>query len=116
MATLKYSDLMAEAKREIRENSLEFIAKNGEKVIFRPVMYLSDAELKVIQVHLKIVSNEDADVSDRIEAIDRILVAAADRKKALRESLADLPAQSRAKIFETWMKVDDAGEASNSES
>jgi hypothetical protein len=116
MATLKYSDLMAEAKREIRKNSLEFIGKSGEKIIFRPVMYLSDAELKVIQVHLKVVSDQDADVSDRIEAIDRILVAAADRKKALRESLSDLPAQSRAKIFETWMQVDDVGEVSSSES
>lgn len=111
MAVLKFADLKADAEREIKEKGLEFIAKNGVTVTLRPVLFLNKDELKVVQTMLKVVSDEKADAFARFESMDAMMLAAADEKKAFRDSLNELPPQLRSKVFETWMKGGELGEA-----
>ncbi|WP_043617352.1 hypothetical protein [Nonomuraea candida] len=112
MAVLKYEDLLADVEREKIEKGLEFHAKDGEVVILRPVLLLSKDELKVVQVQLKVIGDDKVDTFGRIDAMDAIMIAAADKKKSLKDSLGDLPPQLRARVFETWMQAADTGEAS----
>ncbi|GAA3537176.1 hypothetical protein GCM10022419_016250 [Nonomuraea rosea] len=112
MAVLKYDDLIADVERELEENGLHFIAKDGTTVVLRPILLLGKDELKVVQTLLEKVGDDDADTFAKIEAIDAMLIAAADKKQALKDSLGDLPPQIRTRVFDAWMKGSDAGEAS----
>lgn len=112
MTVLKYADLLSEANKEAEDKSLEFGAKDGKIVKIRPLLHLGRDELKSVRALLKKVQDDKGDPFDRLDAMDQILVAAADRKDALKSSLADLPPQARTRIFNTWMKVSNAGESS----
>lgn len=112
MPTLKYSDLIAEAKQEIDEKGLVFEGKDGKTIKLRPILYLGKEELQVVQTMLNVVRDEQKDLFDRLEAIEKILVAAADRKDAFKKSLADLPPSVCTRIFEEWMEAGQMGEAS----
>lgn len=105
MAVLKYADLVADVKRESDENGLDFEAKDGTTVRLRPIVLLGKDELKVVQTLVKVVSDEDRDTYERIEAMDNMLIAAADKKASLKDSLADLPPQYHARVFDAWMKA-----------
>lgn len=115
MAVLRYEDLLEDVNRELTEKGLEFIAKDGKTVILRPVLLLGKEELKVVTTLLNVVGDEDADTFVRIEAMDSMLLAAADKKQPLRDSLETLPPQIRTRVFDAWMKAgngDALGEAS----
>ncbi|MER5643949.1 hypothetical protein [Streptosporangium sp. NPDC002524] len=115
MAVLKYEDLVEDVKRELAAKGLEFHAKDGETVTLRPVLLLGKEELKVVTTLLNVVSDEGADTFARIEAMDAMLIASADKKKSLKNSLDDLPPQIRTRVFDAWMKAgngDALGEAS----
>lgn len=112
MAVLKFADLQAEANEELATKSLEFVAKDGKTVLIRPFMSLTKDELKVIQTMLPKVQDDKADPWERIEAMDTMLVAAADKKDSLKKSLSDLPPAQRAKVFEAWMEAAKGPEAS----
>jgi hypothetical protein len=109
---LNFADLIAEVEQEKNERSLEFIAKDGKTVLLRPFLLLGESELKTVQVLLKKVGDEEADSLDRLAAIDNILVAVADKKESLRKSLVELPPSIHSRIFNEWIKVTGAGEAS----
>lgn len=111
MASLSFDDLMAEAEQETKAKGLDFTAKDGSKVLLRPLMMLGKVELKNVLALVKRVQNEDAEIDARLDAIDAILVAAADRKDPLKKSLAELPPSMRTRIFEEWMKAADLPEA-----
>lgn len=108
---LSFDDLMAEAVAESKAKGLEFVAKGGETVLIRPLLLLSKTELKNIMALLKRVENDEADIVDRLDSVDAILVAAADRKEALKRSLAELPPAMRTRVFEAWMQAADLPEA-----
>lgn len=118
---LTYDDLMADLERDIKERGLTFVTKDGTEVTLRPLMLLNDAEMRTVQVLMRALQDskdsKDGDVDKQMEAIDQMLVAAADVKKPFKDSIADFPPQVRAKIFEAWLEADDElGEASSSES
>lgn len=112
MSVLKYEDLVDEVERELVAKGLEFLAKDGKTVLLRPILFLGKDELKVVQTLLKVVGDETRDTFERIDAMDAMLVAAADKKDSLKKSLADLPTQIHTRIFDAWMKAAKAGEAS----
>lgn len=110
-AQLSFDDLMAEAETEAQAKGLEFVAKGGVTVLLRPLLLLSKAELKNVTVLLDKVQKEDATIDARLDAVDAIMLCAADKKDALKRSLAELPPTMRTKIFEAWMKAADLPEA-----
>ncbi|MFI6319751.1 hypothetical protein ACIBG8_19610 [Nonomuraea sp. NPDC050556] len=112
MAVLKFDDLKADVDRELRAKGLEFIAKNGDTVLLRPVMLLGKEELKVVRTLLEVIQDDKSDAFTRLEAMDSMMIAASDGKKAFKDSLAELPPQIRSKIFDAWMKGGELGEAS----
>lgn len=112
MAVLKFEDLIDEVDRELAEKGLEFIAKDGKTVMLRPVLLLGKDELKVVQVLLKVLTDDSKDAFERLEAIDAMLIASANKKESLKKSLAELPPQIRTRIFDAWMQAGKAGEAS----
>ncbi|MEU9871105.1 hypothetical protein AB0C87_24960 [Actinomadura sp. NPDC048021] len=116
MATLSFADLKAKAEETQKENGLVFIAKDGKEILLRPLLHLSKTELKNALAHVKVIENEDFDFEVRLDAIDQILVVAADRKDAMKKSLADLPTESRMEIFSAWMEAAQGPEASSSTS
>lgn len=117
MATLRYDDLVADLERESKERGLTFEGKNGKSILLRPVDLLSDAETKVVNALLPVVVDEGADFEKKMDAVDRIMKAAADKKTEWENSVKDLPPTVRVRIFEAWMESDDQlGEGSNSES
>ncbi|MEU4726540.1 hypothetical protein AB0G06_43675 [Nonomuraea dietziae] len=109
---LNYADLMAEVSKARTEQSLPFVAKDGKTVLLRPLLLLGDDELKVIKALLPTVQDKDGDAFKKLEAITTILVAAADKKDSFKKSLADLPQQVHARIFNEWIDAVNAGEAS----
>ncbi|MER7208537.1 hypothetical protein ABT340_15810 [Streptosporangium sp. NPDC000239] len=112
MDVLNYEDLVAEVDSELDEKGLKFLAKDGKTVVLRPVLLLGKDELKVVQTLLKVVTDNDRDAFERIDAIDAMLIASADKKDSLKKSLADLPPTMRTKIFDAWMKAGKGPEAS----
>ncbi|MGN9782764.1 hypothetical protein ACTMTF_15130 [Nonomuraea sp. ZG12] len=112
LVALNYADLIAEVEQEKADKSLPFVAKDGKTVLLRPILLLSDAELKTVQVLIKKIGDDDADSIDRLTAIDHLLAAVADKKDSLKKSLADLPPGFHARIFNEWNKAVNAGEAS----
>ncbi|TDB90909.1 hypothetical protein E1264_03530 [Actinomadura sp. KC216] len=117
MATLKYDDLVADLEREYQEKGLTFVGKNGKNILLRPINLLNDAETKVVNALLPTVTDEDSDFEKRVDAIDRIMKAAADKKTEWDASVKDLPPTVRVRILEAWLESDpEAGEASDSES
>lgn len=112
MPGLSYNDLLAEVEAEKEEKSLEFVAKDGNTVQIRPLLLLSKDELKTAKSLLPKLQDKDGDPFEKIDVMDAILVAAADRKDSLKKSLADLPPQVHARIFSAWLEAGKAGEAS----
>jgi hypothetical protein len=112
VAVLKYEDLLADVERELAEKGLEFVAKDGKTVVLRPILLLSKDELAVVRSLLPTVSNDEADPFDRIDAMDRMLIAAADKKDSFKKSLVELPPQMHTRVFDAWMKAAKTGEAS----
>ncbi|MEO3860123.1 hypothetical protein [Acrocarpospora sp. B8E8] len=112
MSVLKYSDLIDEVEREQAAKGLEFEAKDGKVLLLRPILLLNKDELKVVRTLLKVVGDKDTDTFEQIDAMDAMLVAAADRKDAMKKSLADLPPQMKTRVFEAWMQAAKSGEAS----
>ncbi|SFI81795.1 hypothetical protein SAMN05216275_10573 [Streptosporangium canum] len=112
MAVLRYEDLVEEVERETADKGLPFLAKDGKTVILRPIMLLGKEELKVVQALLKVIGDDTADTFARIDAMENMLIAAADKKDSLKKSLADLPPQIRTKVFNAWMEAGKGPEAS----
>ncbi|QFG25446.1 hypothetical protein [Actinomadura sp. WMMB 499] len=116
MATLSFADLKAKAEQAEKEMGLSFIAKDGKELLLRPLLHLSKTELKNALAHVSVIENDDNDFETRLEAVDQMLVVAADRKDAMRKSLADLPTDARMEIFKAWMEAAQGPEASDSTS
>lgn len=116
MATLSFADLKEKAEAKEKDNGLTFIAKDGKELILRPLLHLSKVELKNALALVKVIENEDNDFELRIDGIDQMLVIAANRKEAMRKSIADLPIESRMEIFQAWMEAAQGPEASDSTS
>jgi DNA replication initiation complex subunit (GINS family) len=117
MATLKYDDLVADLEREYQEKGLKFVTKSGKEVLLRPINLLTDAETKVVNALLPTIVDEDTDFEKRMDAIDRVMKAAVDKKTEWDASVKDLPPTVRVRILEAWLGSDDeVGEASSSES
>jgi hypothetical protein len=113
---LSYEDLLAEEEREAAEKGVPFIGKGGAKIILRPVVILPRADQVLILNLSEAVQKDDLAVEAKLDAIDKILVAAADKKKPMKDSLAGLALQSKMRIFEEWMKAADLPESSPSAS
>jgi hypothetical protein len=111
VATLSFDDLLAEAHEEAEAKGLEFVAKAGVKVVLRPVLMLADKEMKLVLTLAESMQDDKLSIDAKLEAVSQILVAAADKKDAMKKSLAELPLAQRVKIFETWMKAADLPEA-----
>lgn len=110
-AKLSFDDLMAEVETESEADGLTFTAKGGTVVLLRPLLLLSKVELKNVTLLIEKVQKEDATIDARLDAMDAIMVCAADKKDALRKSLTELPTAKRTKMFEAWMKAADLPEA-----
>lgn len=110
-AHLLFDDLMDEVESESEAKGLTFTAKNGEIVLLRPLLMLSKVELKNASLLIEKVQNADLPIDARLDAVDAIMICAADRKDALKKSLVELPPAMRMRIFESWMKAADLPEA-----
>jgi hypothetical protein len=108
---LSYEDLMAESEAEAEAKGLPFIAKGGVATVFRPIMFLDNKEMKVVLALAESMQDDKLSTDAKIDAVNAILIAAADKKDAVKKSLADLPLPARMRIFEEWMKAADLPEA-----
>lgn len=108
---LSFDELMAEANEEAKVKGLDFEAKGGSKVLFRPVLSLSDQELKVVLALVESMQDDKLSTQAKLDAVNAILMAAADKKDATKKSLAELPLTARMRIFEEWTKAADLPEA-----
>lgn len=116
---MSYDDVMDDVQKGIDDKSLVWTCKDKKtKVTLRPMMLIPDPDLKVVLVLIKALGEiDDTDFEKRIETVDRILVAVADKKDAFKKDMADIPAEKRIEIFQAWSDADsDQGEASDSES
>lgn len=100
---MRFADLMTEVNQEAEEKGLPFVAKDGKTVLLRPVMLLSEMEMKTVLGLLPKLNNDDVSVEEKLSYAGTILVAAADRKDSLKRSLAELPPIKHLKIVEAWM-------------
>lgn len=108
---LSFDDLLAEAETEAKAKGLDFVAKDGTKVLFRPVLSLGDREMKVVLALVESMQDDKLSTEAKLDAINAILLAAADKKDATKKSLAELPLTARTRILEEWMKSADLPEA-----
>lgn len=116
MANLNFADLKAKAEKVQKEKGVTFVAKDGKELFLRPLLHLSKQELKSALALVKVIEDEKKDYEARLDAVDQMLVIAASRKKAMRDSLDDLPAEIRMEVFQVWMEAAQVPEASDSTS
>jgi len=117
MAVLRYDDLVNDLEREKKEKGLTFVTKDDKELLIRPVMLLDDEETKVVNSILPSLQDDSAGFEKRMAGIDRILLAAVDKKEEFKKAMRGIPPAGRIRIFEEWLGSDDElGEASSSES
>lgn len=116
MANLNFADLKAKAEKVQKEKGVTFVAKDGKELFLRPLLHLSKQELKSALALVRVIEDEKKDYEARLDAVDQMLVIAASRKKAMRDSLDDLPAEIRMEVFQVWMEAAQVPEASDSTS
>lgn len=109
MSELNYLDMMEEAAAESADKTLTFTAKDGEVVTLSALDTLSRADLKLVTKLIDILNDDKVSTDVKLNTIDQILGAVADKKDSLDESLEDMPLKARMKIFEAWMGKADAG-------
>ncbi|MEU5878180.1 hypothetical protein [Spirillospora sp. NPDC047279] len=114
--TLSFADLKTKAEQAEREKGQPFIAKDGKELFLRPLLHLNKAELKNALALVDVIQNDDTSFQLRLDAMDQMLIVAADRKKAMRDSVDNLPAEARMEIFKVWMEAAEGPEASDSTS
>jgi hypothetical protein len=111
---MSFDELMAEAKQEAVENGLDFTAKDKTEVLLRPILLLSKQEIKNVMALAKKVGDDKVDIDAQLDAVDQMLVCAADRKDAMKKSVTDLPPKAKMKVMKAWLEAANVPEDSGS--
>lgn len=116
MASLNFNELKAEEEKLTDEQGLHLTGLDDEEIMVRPVMMLPSEDQKVVLTLSKTLNKKNTADEAMLDALDQILIAASDKKEAMKKTLAALATPSKMTIFEAWMKAADLPEASASTS
>ncbi|EMF02456.1 hypothetical protein J7W19_29090 [Streptomyces mobaraensis NBRC 13819 = DSM 40847] len=106
MAILDFKALLAEAEKA---PALELKGLKGETIKLRRFENLPGADFKSVLKYIDIIQSEKVSEEGKIDAMDKCLVAAADKKDGLRDALDKLPMSARNQVFTAWMEEGEAG-------
>lgn len=109
MANLKFNDLLAEAEKN--EKNVEIETADGSVVKLREFANLPGADFKLVLKYIDILQDKKVKESEKIDAMDLCLIAASDRKDAMKEMLDLLPLSGRESIFNAWMEAAEVPES-----
>ncbi|MFF4298025.1 hypothetical protein ACFY0N_30765 [Streptomyces vinaceus] len=104
MATLDFNAMLAAVEKN---PGVEIKALDGKTVILRRFENLPRKDFKLVLKYMSILQDEQVNQEDKMDAMDACLIAAADKKDSLKESLEKMPIGSRNEVFEVWMTEDE---------
>lgn len=100
MAKINFKDLLSAANSN---PGVEIVALDGKTVVLRRFENLPSKDFKTVLKYIDILQDDKVNQSGKMDAMDACLIAAADKKDSLKESLAEMPISARNTVFETWM-------------
>ncbi|MEW1546862.1 hypothetical protein [Streptomyces tsukubensis] len=106
MATLDFKTLLADAEKA---PAVEIADLKGGIIKLRRFENLPGGDFKNVLKYIDIIQDAKVSEASKIDAMDKCLIAAADRKDAFKEALELLPMSARNKVFTAWMEDGDAG-------
>lgn len=106
MAILDFKALLDEAEKA---PAVELKGIKGESIKLRKFENLPGADFKAVLKYIDIIQDDKVSEAGKIDAMDKCLVAAADKKDALKLALEKLPMGARNKVFAAWMEDGEAG-------
>lgn len=109
MADLNFEDLIADSEKTAKFVNIK--APDGSVVKLRDFSHLPGADFKTVLKYIDILQDDKIKENAKVDAMDLCLVAAADRKDALKEMLDLLPLSGRETIFNAWMEAAEVPES-----
>ncbi|MEU9603710.1 hypothetical protein [Streptomyces sp. NPDC048057] len=106
MAILDFKTLLDDAAKA---PAVELKDLKGGVIKLRRFEHLPGSDFKNVLTYIDIIQDEKVSEGGKIDAMDRCLIAAADRKDAFKEALELLPMSARNTVFTAWMEDGDTG-------
>lgn len=106
MAILDFKTLLEEAEKA---PAVEIKGLDGETIKLRKFDNLPGKDFKNVLKYIDIIQSDKTNEAGKIDAMDLCLIAAADKKDALKGALEKLPMTARNATFQAWMEDGEAG-------
>lgn len=100
MTKISFDDLVAEVHNSYK--AVEFETSDGTVVNLRALAVLPRHERKAVVDAVKVVNAKNADADKQENAIDAVLLAAADRADLFEPALDALPLGAKVKLIQIW--------------